>query len=158
MLNITQLNIGSTNKIKPMNKTSIKNNPIDIVLANFDLIIGCNNHFDINIKFVPDLEKEERIHGDFIVHPGIGCMIRISANNDIYFTAIILAHELAHALNFYFTPNITSAQNIFYNNPHNVEWQKYFGQLQEPIKNIFGMEHIKFESKLSEELRINNNL
>ncbi len=76
-------------------KTKINNNPIDLVLDLYNQIMK-DHPYQIQINLSPYLERDGCL-GRFSCYYRT---IEITSTRDIFFTAGVLAHELAHVLDF----------------------------------------------------------
>ncbi len=125
-------------------KAKINNNPIDLVLDIYNQIMECHP-YQIQIHLSSYLEKE----GCFGKFDYYHQTIEITSTRNILFTAQILAHELAHVLDFrdkgflnnYFISSYNPLPHNF--NDHDENWERWLDLLSHPIKMLFS--HIQVE-------------
>lgn len=112
----------------------INNNPIDIVFEQYNQIMSYSG-YQIQIILTPYLEQEGFLgRWNYFHH-----IIEITSTRDIFFTAGILAHELAHILDFnekgLLRDYIPSLPLDF--NTHDDNWKKWYDLLSPPIKDLY---------------------
>jgi hypothetical protein len=112
------------------NMVVFKNNPIDLVLDEYYRI--SNNIRPVEIIFDKYLQIEG-LNGQVIFHEDNTITIRISVISNIMEVGIILAHELAHILDFRNKVGIVIDRNNIHDS-HDSIWENYFERLKTPLR------------------------